>query len=497
MGKNGQPKSIDATDIPLSVAIESSIPRYLQLANQLQSLIEAQNLPAHTKLPSTRALARVLGLNRNTVVAAYEQLTNSGHLEAFGRHGTQVSAIALGLTVKFEHQGVPRRAHESMSDVFDFRLGSADPGPLPLNTWRRACREAGRVLPSPGYGDPKGEVQLREQIALYLGRTRAMHVAPEQVLIAAGSGQAIERIAQAVLRPRAYAAVEEPGYPRAAESFRRLGAQLLPIPVDEDGLDTQFLLRLKHAPVLVHVTPAHQYPLGARLSSMRRNTLIRWAREHHRLIIENDYDGEFRYGSPPLPALASLAGFDHIAYVGTFSKVLSPAIRLGFIVAQPQLIDLLAENVRRARDSVSTVTQRIMTWMIQSGELERHIRRARRNYAVRRLAILRGLSSVPEVTCINGQAAGLHVVVKLQQNIQSQSAYLRLHEAGVFVDRVSDFQFAKPNDSRLLLAYGHLSEAEIVKGILAFGQVLKSEVRSESRPRPVIYRRETGRTRDN
>lgn len=466
MHKNKQPKSIDATDLPLSITAANSTPRYLQVAHQLQSLIQSRQLPPRTKLPSTRALARALGLNRNTILAAFAQLMRTGHLETHGRHGTQVSSLAFTSQPKTATRPVLRDVQDSQ---IDFRLGRSDPNPLPLSVWRRACREAGRHLPDSGYGDPQGDATLRAQIALYLGRTRAMCVRPEQILITAGAGQAIERIAQVILRPGTYAGLEDPGYPRAAESFRRFGARLVPVPVDDDGLDTGFLFRLKSRPALLHVTPAHQYPLGSRLSSARRYSLIRWARDRGSLIIENDYDGEFRYSSPPLPALAALAGFENIAYVGTFSKVLSPAIRLGFIVAGDQMINALAGLVARMQDSMSIVTQRIMEWMIQSGELERHIRRTRRHYAIRRLTMLRALSQVPGVASVTGQSAGLHVVVELRREIAPQLAHERLRTAGVLVDRVADYQLKGRVDERLLMAYGHLSDMDISRGTQKIG----------------------------
>src|SRR5262249_28471017 len=155
----------------------------------------------------------------------------------------------------------------------------------------------------------------------------------------------IERIAEVTVRRQDLVALEEPGYPQAVEIFRRCGAQLLPIPVDDEGINTDALLAEKRAVRLLHVTPSHQYPIGARLSSARRNTLIRWSRDNRVLVIEDDYDGEFRYGGAPLPAMASIAGFDDIAYVGTFSKVLSPAIRLGFAVTHTDLAAALAERI--------------------------------------------------------------------------------------------------------------------------------------------------------
>ena len=505
MTQNRQPKSIDAADLPLSVDAAAATAAYVQLANQLQALIESRALPSGVKLPATRALARALAINRNTVVASFERLASLGWIEAYGRGGTVVSNLSRqiaatsrdrtgnraariaggsgraepvgpGVVASFRGAKPSSRRVSTSSPAspprFDFRLGSADPSPLPIEVWRRACREAGRQLPGAGYGDPTGEIELRTQVALYLGRTRAMRVDPAQVMITAGAGQAIERLAEVILRPKDRAAVEEPGYPRAVRALRRFGASLMAVPVDADGIDTSVLFAQKKTPKVIHLTPSHQYPTGARLSPARRHALIQWAANHDVVIIENDYDGEFRYGTAPLPALGALAGFDHIAYVGTFSKVLSPAIRLGFVVARPNLIGAMSAVVAQTRDAVSVVTQRIVTWLIRSGELERHIRRTRRSYASRRSTMLEALARIPQVEAVIGHAAGLHVVVQVRARTATRNLPTRLQRAGVLVDRVADFQSGAGTDSRLLLAYGHLTEAEIVTGLQVLGAAL-------------------------
>lgn len=479
MSRSDQPQSINADDLPLSITREDPRPGYLQLADQLHALIASRTLRAGTKLPATRALASRLGINRNSIVAAFERLVGLGLIETHGRGGSVVSGLPKLIT--------PEAAAEARSNsqertngraavrprTIDFRLGSADPSPLPIAIWRRACREAGRHLPGADYGDPRGDVELRKQIARYLGRTRAMRVDPEQVIVTTGAGQAIERIAEAILRPKDYAAFEEPGYPRAARTFRQCGARLAPAPVDDDGIVTESLFARKPAPKLIHLTPSHQYPMGARLSTAKRHLLIRWAREKGVLIVENDYDGEFRYGSAPLPTLAAMAGFEQVAYVGTFSKVLSPAIRLGLIVARPNLIEAISKNIAEARESVSVVTQCIVTWLIKSGELERHIRRARRNYSARRAAILGALADISQVESVSGHAAGLHVVVKMREERSYQGLSARLERQGVHVDRVADFQLGMRTDKRLLMAYGHLTEPEILEGIRRLGTAMR------------------------
>lgn len=475
MIKNQQPKQINAADLPLVIVDDGATPRYLQLANQLQALIDSRTVRAGTKLPSSRALALTLGLNRNTVVSAFERLTSLGLIESRGRAGSiicDLSQQSAHPSSRTDLRGGHRDARPEPSRI-DFRMGFADPSPLPIKVWRRACREAGRRLPGADYGDPRGNADLRTQIVNYLGRTRSMRVNPDQVMITAGAGRAIERIAEVELRPKDTVAVEEPGYLPAARIFERCGARIVSVPVDEEGIDVDSVKAAKRAIRLIHVTPSHQYPLGARLSSVRRNALIQWARQKGALIVENDYDGEFRYGSPPLPTLGSLAGFDHIAYVGTFSKVLSPAIRLGFVVTRADRVAAMAEFVAQARDSVSVVTQRIVTWLISSGELEKHVRRVRRSYAARRATMLQVLNELPQIQSVTGHAAGLHVVVKLRGEIRLRALSARLECHGILADRVADFQFGQRSDVRVLIAYGHLTESDIVEGIRRFGAAVR------------------------
>ncbi|MGH7105229.1 MAG: PLP-dependent aminotransferase family protein, partial [Acetobacteraceae bacterium] len=234
---------MNAADLPLAASGDAGTPRYLQLADQLQGLIESLTLRAGTKLPASRELALALGLNRNTVVAAFERLKSFGLIETRGRGGsiicnlTQQSALPAS---RPKLRGGKPEARRPANSV-DFRAGFADPSPLPIKVWRRACREAGRHLPGGDYGDPRGDAALRAQIARYLGRTRSMRADQNQVMITAGSGHAIERIAETCLRRQDNAAVEEPGYPRAAGIFKRSGARVIPIPVDEEGIDTDSL----------------------------------------------------------------------------------------------------------------------------------------------------------------------------------------------------------------------------------------------------------------
>jgi len=476
MTQSEQPKEINAADLPLAVSGDAGTPQYLQLANQLQTLIDSRTLCAGIKLPSSRELALALDLNRNTVVAAFERLKSFGLIETRGRGGSIVCDLVRQSgppASRPKLRGGTPEARRTASRI-DFRMGSADPSPLPIKVWRRACREAGRHLPGGDYGDPRGSAALRAQIAMYLGRTRSMRVDPDQVMITAGSGRAIERIAEVCLRRRDDAAVEEPGYPRAASIFERFGARLIPVPVDEEGIDTDYLKAAKRKVRLIHVTPSHQYPLGARLSSARRNALTQWARQNGALIIENDYDGEFRYGTAPLPALGSLAGFDHIAYVGTFSKVLSPAIRLGFVVTRVDLVEAMAKLVAQTHDSVSIMTQRIIAWLISSGELEKHVRRVRRSYAERRGAMLQALSEIPQIQSVAGQAAGLHVVVRLGAEFRLKALAVQLEHHGIVVDRVADFQLGRRSDDRVLMAYGHLTAPDILEGIRRFGAAIRA-----------------------
>lgn len=462
--------------------VSKSCATYRALAKQIHLRIANGGLTAGTRLPTIRALAKELGLNRNVVQKAFKELRDRGFVVGKQRGGTRVTSTALGHPRASPRASVGARWESRSGDdvedcsgliKWDLRPGQASARSVPLGVWRRACREAGRYLPPADYGDPAGELALRERLAEYLGRSRAFSISPDNILVTNGSGAAIALIARTVLRNGDIAAVEDPGYRRAFREFERAGARVLLLPVEfETGHQLDVLQDGKEAPVVVHLTPAHQYPLGVRLSTEKREAVIRWARRNGSLIVENDYDHEFLYDGERLPPLASKAP-DCVGLLGTFSKALSPSIRIGFIAGPLQLIERVRAQVRRNREQVSWPLQQTLLWLLRSGAIDTNITRNRRHYLVLRNAIREALLPFKRFLKVWGDESGLHVTLRVAPGWDVQVLDRLLKGAGVWLERVGQSEtHGRPMNS-LLLGYGHLQLAELQDALQIIAAVLK------------------------
>ncbi|HEY5251287.1 MAG TPA: PLP-dependent aminotransferase family protein, partial [Acidimicrobiales bacterium] len=392
--------------------------RRSSLEEALREAIRSGRLPAQTRLPSTRALAADLGLARGTVTDAYDQLVAEGWLMARQGSGTRVASAPLPAafsgTEPARGPGPPAEPGTANSPGHDFRPGRGDLSSFPRGAWvtalRRALRDADDSLL--GYSDPRGLPVLREALAGYIGRARGLPVDPDRLVVCSGWVQGFALILEA-LRDAGVArvAVEDPSMVRNPATLRRFGLGVVSLPVDGDGADPAGLRR--RGPVgAVLLTPAHQYPTGATLSARRRAEWIDWARQHDGLLIEDDYDGEFRYDRQPVGALAALDP-DRVIYAGTTSKTLAPGLRLGWLV----LPDRWLEPVLALRPVVdrhsSAVDQMALAEMITSGAFDRHVRHSRMRYRRRRDLLLTMLAEHAPAVTPHGIAAGLHTVVDL------------------------------------------------------------------------------------
>ncbi|MES2937742.1 MAG: PLP-dependent aminotransferase family protein [Pseudomonadota bacterium] len=432
-----------------------------QLARQIRAAIHEGRLAAGEKLPPSRDLGAQLGLGRNTVVQAYEQLAAEGWLVGMGRRGTRVAESRPAPSA--ETPKLIRRLTQPMSaqvaPAFDWRLGQAAAVPLPLEVWRAATREAGRSLPPNGYGDPGGDATLRDAIAGWLAQHRRLHVSPEQVVVTQGASQAIELIAQLLLRPGDACCVENPGYVRAAQAFARHGGQVRPVPIDADGMDVREAFAGARKPALVHVTAAHHYPLGVRMPGARRRELLALAARHGAVVIENEYDHEFVHAGPNHAPLFASAP-QQVLLVSTFAKAISPSMRLGFVVAEPGIAGRLAELVARDKQHVSWPVQRSVAWLIRRGELDRHLRRVRRHTAQLRALVVEQLSARDTPLRFAGEDGGLHLVLRMRSARDTARLAEALRARGVALELLDDFKLAKTPDHGILMAYGHMGEAD-------------------------------------
>ena len=349
--------------------------------------------------------------------------------------------------------------------MVELRPGIPWVGGIDRTAWRRAWRGAGAEEPAAA-PEPQGSAALRGALTGYLRRSRAVRCEPEQIMVTRGVAGSLGLIAAALLRPGDRVGVEEPGYPAARAVFAAHGARLVPCPVDADGLVVNALpagLRL------VYTTPAHQYPLGGRLPVPRRQALIAWARATGALIVEDDYDGEFRYDVGPLPALFGLDP-GVVVYLGTTTKILTPALRVGWLVAEPELVARLVEAAGRLGEWAGGPAQRAVLGLVQTGDLERHIRRMRHEYARRRKAMtdVLGAGAGAEdadgaggVGRLLGEEAGMHMVLRTARDAEeiARAAWQR----GVAVATLARYYAGPVTTSGLVLGYGAASSGEITR----------------------------------
>ncbi len=322
--------------------------------------------------------------------------------------------------------------------------------------------------------DPlNGNLALREALATYLGRSRGLACTPGDIVITAGATHALDLIARATLSVGDAVGFEEPGYPAARHVLQARGGHLLPLPLDDDGMQIELLPSGPLAPLLVYTTPSHQYPLAARLSVARRMALLNWAETNDCLIIEDDYDSEFRFDASPLPALASLDKTGRVAYIGTFSKVLTPALRIGYLVAPP----LLRKRVEHLKDMTnehpSWSVQQMLAVLITDGHMERHIRRMRQQYAEKRHTLETILAPLVPLAHLRGLEAGLHAYLELRSDINASQVARLARARDVIVTTLDAYYIGTPDRSGLLLGYGSLDIPDIIQGAKVLREVIE------------------------
>lgn len=444
-----------------------------QLYQGLRERILAGELAAGVRLPASRELARLLGISRNTVTAAYEQLLAEGFLDSRPGDGTYVAPVTRALAAP---EATTRAAPLPLASVppgapCAFRVGLPAVDLFPFATWARLQQRFWRQ-PEPallGYREPGGEPRLRRLLCAYLRQARGLVCAPEQILITSGAQQAIELCARLLLAPGALAAMEDPGYRAAGLALQSGGARLQGIPVDGAGLVVEQLAGQRDCR-LVYVTPSHQYPTGAVLSLPRRLALLDWARQTDAWIVEDDYDGEYRYQGAPLAPLAALDRHGRVLYVGTFSKIAFPGLRLGYLVAPPALVPALLELQRAGIRHLDSATQTVMADFIEQGHFQRHIRRMRRAARSRRDALLAGWPRVAGCASPGVPVAGLHLCLPVTQLAREAELVARAAEVGVELNALSRYWLPEgptPPDARagLVLGFAAVPEARIKEAL--------------------------------
>ena len=456
------------TNSDLLLALKPGVGRRRGLEQALRDAIREGRISVGERLPATRVLARDLGVARGTVVEVYEQLIAEGYLTAHQGSGTQVARTAVA-------QPAPRpEPPAGPTPRYSFHPGVPDPTAFPADQWVRALRRALRTVRPErlGYGDPRGTPELRFVLASYLARARGVLTSPELVVTCAGFLRGLELLCQALrgLGARRIA-MENPSIVQHREMVRAVGLEIVPLDVDDHGVRVE---QLEASPAdAVLVTPAHQFPLGSTLSPERRSALVEWARRTGGFVIEDDYDGEFRYDRQPVGALQALDP-ERVVYAGTASKTLTPALRLAWLALPQLLLDRVAELRRLGERQLPFTEELALAELIESGNWDRHLRRMRGRYRARRDQFTEMLAKRAPGAQALGISAGLHAVVELPGGAPSERELLeRARERSVEVLALGPF-FHKPRrgPSGLVVGYGSPPEHRYVAALRALGDVL-------------------------
>jgi GntR family transcriptional regulator/MocR family aminotransferase len=478
---------------------------YRWLYEELRARILAGQLRPGVRLPATRDLAKQYALSRPTIVTAFEQLRSEGYVEGKVGSGTYVSQTLPDELLQAPRAGVPaakhrrrialsayaRRLRESPREVARnvlpsrargnsapraFRAGQPALDAFPADLWAQvATRRLRRVSTSLlAGGEALGYRPLRAAVAQYLNTSRGVNCSAEQVLIISGVQEALDRAAHLLLDPGDTVWMEEPGYPRAASSFFAVGAKICPVPVDTEGLDLEAGRRRWPRPRLVYVTPAHQFPLGVTMSLRRRLSLLEWARKSGTVIFEDDYDSEYRYSGRPVPALQGLDRAGMVIYAGSFTDALFPALRLGYLVAPPDMVDIFGAAAAVSTHHPPLIDQAVLCDFIVEGHFARHVRRMRELYA-ERLGVLMNaaherLAGLLEISDVE---AGLRTVGWLRRGVSAERVAKAAAERDVEVVPLGRYAYGRSRPNGLVLGFAAVDGRELRRGVDELAAVIE------------------------
>jgi GntR family transcriptional regulator/MocR family aminotransferase len=484
----------ETTSFPLSLpAPPAGASLYRWLYEELRSAILEGRLRPGTRLPASRDLAEAYRLSRATIVTAFDQLKSEGYVEGRSGSGTYVSQVLPEQLLdvrgpraekRLPHRRVSLSSYarrlqpfrgSSPRPIRAFRANQPALDLFPAALWaqvaaRRLRRVSTNLLAG---GEALGYRPLREAVADYLNTSRGVKCVADQVLILSGAQEALDRSARILLNPGEPVWMEEPGYPGAAVVFRAVGARICPVPVDAEGLDLERGRKRWKAPRLVYVTPAHQFPLGVTMSLRRRLALLEWARRSGTLIFEDDYDSEYRYSGRPVPALQGLDRSGVVIFAGSFSAVLFPALRLGYLVVPPEMVDVFA-----AAESVSThhpplLEQAVLCDFITEGHFARHIRRMRELYAERLSVLLEGarekLANALEISSVE---AGLQTVGWLQRGRSAERVAELAPPRNLELVPLRRYASGRSPRQGLILGFAAVDPRELRRGIQELSRIL-------------------------
>lgn len=473
--------------IPLSRNAE---PISRQIYRWFRQAILRDTIGGRERLPSTRDLAEQLHVSRTVVVLAYEQLLAEGFVVGRGGSGTYVSeGLGSGrrstrisrAKVRLSRFGCSAQASaprinfpgkRSQPLRYDFAYGQSDLESFPFETWRRILLRHARKAPvrELDYGPAAGSFALRDAISAHLRRSRAVVCDPEQVIVVNGSQQALDLVVRVLIERGDSVAIENPTYQGTREVLRTAGARLLPVPVDRDGLNPA---KLPEDARIAFVTPSHQFPTGAILPLARRVALLDWARRKGTVVVEDDYDGEFRYGDQPLESLQGLDAEGRVIYIGTFSRTVFSALRIGYLIAPKSLASAFSSAKWLCDRHTATLEQETLAEFITTGMYERHLRRVRRRNTARRGVLLDAVHQyLGDRVEVTGDGAGAHVVLWSSKRISEDTVVKKAASQGVGIYGVSRYFLTQPSRTGLMLGYSRTKDEQIREGIRRLGEIL-------------------------
>jgi len=468
-----------------------SKPLYQQIYEAFRRRVLHGELRAGQIVPSTRELARELRVSRLPVLDAYSQLLAEGYFESRVGAGTFIaSAIAARegggpaesrplhgtRRISTLAANVPPYEKPALATLGPFQVGQPDLHSFPIEAWSKLMARYSRAIRVKGlqYGDPKGLIELREAIAHYLRTSRAVHCEAAQIMIVSGSQQALDLSTRVLIDAGSSAWVEEPGYWLVHQVLKAAGVRAVPVPVDAEGLNVRKGARRSRKARAVFVTPSHQYPLGVTMSAARRLELLDWTQRAGAWVIEDDYDSEYRYDSMPIASLQGLDTNARVIYIGTFSKVMFPSLRLGYVVIPPDLVERFTAMRRLMDLGPAHTTQAVMADFIREGHFSRHIRRMRPIYANRRRMLVSELAQVlGDAATITGDEAGMHLALFLPGDVDDQAIAARAAQQSLHLSALSASYIGHAPRRGLVLGFGNTRESQIAPGVRQIEALLR------------------------
>jgi GntR family transcriptional regulator / MocR family aminotransferase len=474
--------------IPLSRS--ATIPLTRQIYTWFRQAILQGTMNGGERLPSTRELADQLHVSRTVAVLAYEQLLAEGFVAGRGGPGTYVSEglatghrnapvkvarvklSSFGDSVEVATSKVNYPLSRPTSLRYDFAYGRSDIEIFPFEMWRRMLLRHARKAPvrDLDYGPAAGSLALREAIAVHLRRSRAVVCDASQVIVVSGSQQALDLIARVLIDRGDRVAIENPIYQGTSEILRTAGAHLLPVTVDREGLRTA---NLPQRARIAFVTPSHQFPTGAVLPLARRLELLDWARRKDAVVVEDDYDGEFRYEEQPLESLQGLDTEGRVVYIGTFSRTIFSALRIGYLIVPTSLVSAFTSAKWLCDRHTATLEQKTLAEFIGSGLYERHLRRVRRRNAGNRDALMEAIKKhLADRVAVTGDGAGAHIVLWPHKHISESAVIEKAAAREVGIYGISGYFLTRPSKPGLLLGYSRMKKEEIREGIRRLSEIV-------------------------